>query len=253
MLALPREVRHVGVHRVPALRRNHTTRRDWRHRIRCRCRTHCHSGDDGHAGHRAEQHLLETSQVVLLSCLDTPSCHRRRRRPTPSHARPERSPSARPFDVAAPPAAALPATRTAGHTGGRTSHRMAALTRVDAMDRVTGRCRAVLVPMTPGRGQAHASTGDEDASHQGAMIHDSRGPRQWAFRLKPDPLEPVGICRPFLGLDPVTSWVFRVGPRWALDLSATLCRRGLRTHAGPLRRPRDWPRRASRGCSRRGS
>ena len=47
---------------------------------------------------------------------------------------------------------------------------MAAMTQVDATDRSTGRSRAVLVPMTPDRGRAHASTGDADASHRGAMI-----------------------------------------------------------------------------------
>ena len=106
---------HVGVHRVPALRRNHTTRRDWRHRIRCGCRTHYHSGDDGHADHRAEQHLLETSQVVLLSVLIPrraigAAVVQRRRMHDPS------APLALAPSVAAPPAAPLPETRTAGHT-----------------------------------------------------------------------------------------------------------------------------------------
>ena len=116
-------------------------------------------------------------------------------------ARPERSPSARPF-CCGPACRAPPGDADCGTHGGRTSHRMAALTQVDAMDRVTGRCRAVLVPMTPGRGRAHASTGDVNASHQGAMITTPGGHGNGHFP-QTRPTEPGGISRPLIGPDPV--------------------------------------------------
>ena len=68
-----------------------------------------------HCGHRAEQHLLETSQVVLLSSLIPRRAIgavvvQRRRMHDPS------APLAlAPSMSAVPPAAPLPAARTAGH------------------------------------------------------------------------------------------------------------------------------------------
>src|SRR5436305_8386213 len=89
---------------------------------------------------------------------------------------------------------ALPAPRAPGLCG-CSRLPVAALMRVDAMSRHAGRSRAELVPRTPGRGRAHASMGGLNAFHEGANVHDSEAPRQWAFRLKPGPPESLETCR----------------------------------------------------------
>ena len=94
----------------------------------------------------------------------TPSCHRRQAS-TPSSARPGRPPGARPFNHVGSAVRDAPGGAHGRARGGGDRHPVAAPTLVDATIRMPGWCRPDLVPMTPGRGRAHASRGAEFASH----------------------------------------------------------------------------------------